>query len=1150
MRKKTAYHLCLCLLLLHLSAIAQQENSSYRRKQVQADSLIIKLDTLSVLPQSFKADNISPLQYLLDPVASTLYFLDSNLLHTSFTVEYMTLSRDYSRSLFHKLPPFVEQRRPGHQTATMPLLSFKDAVSDSRLQTSGFISRGVSVGSNQDLVLNSSLNLQVSGKLSDNVEIAASVSDKNIPIQPEGNTQFVQDINSIFITVRIADRAEIRAGDVEKKFSQSDFLKFSRNLLGINADVKSVDRDKIKVFNSLGGGVAKGKFARQSLDVKNGVQGPYRLCGSNSEISIAIVAGSERVFLDGRQLTRGHDNDYTIDYNTSEISFTPNVLVTSEKRIVVEFEYTDRHYIRYGVFSDNEIDVRTLFPTKIRVNFFHEQDLKNQSVQPELTNSHKLFLSRAGDNPAGYMFDEFEPAVFQQNQVLYRKKDTMINNSIYIIYSFSSTADTNGLYAPSFTYVGANNGNYRLSSNTLNGRVFFWVAPENGVPQGDYEAALLLTAPTSQQMLTVGFDTKFRPNTALKGEFAVSRRDQNLFSRNDDKDNVGFSFKLSADNVERLQTKKDTVPWLLKSSISMLHVSKNFSPFESFRNVEFARDYNLASDYSGSTSEWMLQAVLNASKAAAHNLAYSANFFLRQHDSWAFRNELTADDTWKSWKLNSRTSMLLSADTLQRSRFLTSSNRLSKKFGSFEAYVGNMLEYNRFTDPLSSVLRPNSYFFNDFSIGVGNSEIETAFFGIQYRNRVEFSPYYDKFRKNVQIHEAKFHFKLQKIKNHTLSSNLIYRHQSLIDSSGRRAGEHYFVGSISYTGRFLGNAIILNTYYETGSGMEQKKTFTFLKVAKGQGTHVWNDYNRNGIEEIDEFEVAPFLDQAEYIKVWIANNQYVNVFRSSLTQSLLIRPAAVWSNKKGFRKFLSRFSNATNFRSEMKHPSRMLLPFALSSSDTAVVSQTTTLSNNFSFNDNSSKFAFELVVQKNINKQFLYYGFETIVVDLQEVVLKSRPVDQLFIQSVFRHRQTNNTSSFSSRQFKVECYSIVNGLSLQFRNTHEAALSGEYSMKRNLGGIEKVNVLQFDVSYSYRIKKRGLAALSLQYVDIVGDTGDNSAVSYNMLNGLSVGRNVIWSADVKFSITEFLNIALVYSGRAVPGQHVVHTGNVTLSAMF
>ena len=66
------------------------------------------------------------------------------------------------------------------------------------LNSKGSIIRGITFGNNQGQSVQSSMDLQISGKLSNDVSVLASISDHNLPIQADGYTQTFK--NSIRFT--------------------------------------------------------------------------------------------------------------------------------------------------------------------------------------------------------------------------------------------------------------------------------------------------------------------------------------------------------------------------------------------------------------------------------------------------------------------------------------------------------------------------------------------------------------------------------------------------------------------------------------------------------------------------------------------------------------------------------------------------------------------------------------------------------------------------------------------------------------------------------------------------------------------------------------------------------------------------------------
>ena len=372
----------------------------------------------------------------------------------------------------------------------------RGVFTSSQLEKQGNYSRGISYGNNQDVVMNSNLNLQLSGKLSNDVNILAAISDNNIPIQPDGNTQTIQDFDRIYIKL-YDDTKELTLGDYEIESPTGNFMQFYKKVQGGKFSGLLYKGETGNTFEStISASIAKGKYNRMEIEGSEGIQGPYRLTGANNETYIVVLAGSEKVYLDGKKLTRGEKFDYTINYNTAELSFTTSQPITRNSRIVAEYEYSEENYSRYLIFNSNEYSTKN---GRFWLNIYHEQDGKNQPIDQTLSDENKLLLSQIGDNLELAKVPNEEVVEYSNDFVLYKKIKKTISDIEYEIYQYSTKADS-AIYRVNFSYAGNNGGNYIQANSVANGRVFQWIDPVNGVPQGDYAPLAQLITPQKQQM--------------------------------------------------------------------------------------------------------------------------------------------------------------------------------------------------------------------------------------------------------------------------------------------------------------------------------------------------------------------------------------------------------------------------------------------------------------------------------------------------------------------------------------------------------------------------------------------------------------------------------------------------------------------------
>ena len=228
------------------------------------------------------------------------------------------------------------------------LTESRQPTTDNQLEVSGSQTFGISVGSGRGVSPNQELRVNVEGKASENITVLALLSDQDLPIQPEGTTENIQDIDQKLI--RIA-HPNMRGtlGDFEGSLGASEFIFFPRALEGVQVegDFKWVD------FHFIPTAIPKGQSTSLVLRGEEG-RSEYRLTVDGRYV--IVKAGSEIVWLNGERMRRGENNDYIIrEYGDPIVEFNSKHLITSNDVIRIDFEYIpeDRAYQQnlYGLSS-------------------------------------------------------------------------------------------------------------------------------------------------------------------------------------------------------------------------------------------------------------------------------------------------------------------------------------------------------------------------------------------------------------------------------------------------------------------------------------------------------------------------------------------------------------------------------------------------------------------------------------------------------------------------------------------------------------------------------------------------------------------------------------------------------------------------------
>jgi hypothetical protein len=1142
-------------------AQTNQPLSNLRQKMMPAATDTLYLDSLSVVPNSVSIPGINRSSYTVDWVKAKLTWKQRPLVDSvliTYRVFPGQLNSTVQRMRFDSVMNFfASQPQVLHRTPG----SISESMFDfGNINYNGSFGRGIAFGNQQDVVVNSTLNMQINGYIGDSIQLSAAITDNNIPIQPDGTTQNLNEFDQVY--VQFSKRTwKFNVGDIDIRQQQSYFLSFFKRMQGGSFETETTISPKVKNKLLVSGAVAKGKFTRNVFEGLEGNQGPYRLTGANNELFFIVLAGTERVYIDGELLQRGEDQDYVINYNTAEVTFTPKRMITKDKRIQIEFEYADRNYLNPQLYLSDEATFNNRL--KVRISAFSNNDAKNSPINQTLDNKQKQFLADLGDSIQFAFYPSASLDTFSTSKILYKKIDTVFNGVVHDSIYVYTTDPQLAKWSLGFIDVGIGKGDYILDgSSAANGKVYIWVQPDTtGRHLGQYEPAIYLVSPKKQQLVSVGADYVFNTHTSLKTEFAMSNYDVNTFSSKDKGNDVGLAGRVVVTDVRKLSSA--TVGRQIQTDLGYEYVQAQFKPLERLRNVEFNRDWLLPFD-APSADERLFNIGSQLRDLKGNSLLYRFSGYFRNSDYTAFRNSIIHQGNIKGWLLNDQFNYTSMNQSLQSGYFLRPTVDVSRIFpalGHYRFGGSFIMEETKVKYKFFDSLSATSFSFTTWQAYLKSNESKPNKWGFTYASRADKYPVKSQLVKADQSSNYTGFLELMKNEHHQFRLNVNYRKLYILNSAvTTQKPDETLLGRAEYFANTWKGLLTGNILYELGTGQEQKRDYSYVEVPAGQGEYTWIDYNGDGVQQLNEFEIAQFSDQAKFVRIYTPTNEFIKANYLQFNYSFSINPRVYFNPAKSnhFQKFLSKLyflSSLQISKKEMATGFLLFNPFSSILSDSSLITFGQIFNNSFSFNRFSTKWGFDVVNVRNSAKSFLSYGYETR--KLNNWNFKARwNITRTFSVDVNNNTGQNQLVSpaFDNRNYNIMSYSTEPRLVFIKGTTLRASVSYRYENKENTDSIQQAIINSINSEFKYNILSNTSLNVKFTYSQIKYSDPPanvaNSTVGYIMLDALQPGQNYIWNVDLTKRLTNFLELNFQYEGRKAATSPTVHIGRAAIRAIF
>jgi hypothetical protein len=392
--------------------------------------------------------------------------------------------------------------------------------------------------------------------------------------------------------------------------------------------------------------------------------------------------------------------------------------------------------------------------------------------------------------------------------------------------------------------------------------------------------------------------------------------------------------------------------------------------------------------------------------------------------------------------------------------------------------------------------------------------------------------------------------------NSGLEWQLVYRDFQVesINPNQLETPNRSFIGTLDHKLRILDNGINLNTYYESNAGQEPKIEFQFVQVQLGEGSYLWNDYNEDGIQQINEFEIAPFSDLAGFEKISVFNNEFISINRNVLNQSLKIDPKKILKNKKHF---LSRSFFSSRYRIDQKNLNAdnsslfNFLNFAFDSINT--VSYNASFDHSLYINRGVPGWDLQLSYRLINNKLLQISGFDQRSTKeyYSRIRLNIKRRFDALLETSVGHRD-RNSEIFSSQIFKIEYWRLTPQLNFRPNSKMRLVLKYKIEKNQNVLGVANENAFVLDggLDLTWRRSQLSNFQFKFNYVNINFVGPNNSPIEFEMLQGLKNGKNVLWNVNYTKRISNSIDMIISYNGRKSEKSPLINTATVQMRAIF
>lgn len=340
----------------------------------------------------------------------------------------------------------------------------------------------------------------------------------------------------------------------------------------------------------------------------------------------------------------------------------------------------------------------------------------------------------------------------------------------------------------------------------------------------------------------------------------------------------------------------------------------------------------------------------------------------------------------------------------------------------------------------------------------------------------------------------------------------------------------------------------VNWFYEVQSEQSAQMQEIYIRTGQERGTYIWDDFNGDGIIQLDEFIPETTPGEGEYALTYFPTDSLESI--TALTASTRFNRTG---NKTSNRLGRIGISTVVEVTERTRNPHKLdiyLVQVGTFRTPGQTLNGRLRLAQQLFLMPGNESLDLDVAFSEVRTFADLAAGPQTTRNTIFGSESRYRPSPKWSLELAWEVSRNRAAGSFASRTFSINATQVSPSIVFKPKPYWQVTSSLEIGRKKETTLFTRVNALKVPVQLQLRSLQKWSSRWRLEYASFSVDGPSRGLQTYQLTDGRGPGVSWLWGISIDAKLTNVVTATFGYDGRSPSSGKTIHTGRIQLLARF